>query len=150
SYTYDADGQIKTWTQQADTATPNVLELQYDPVDQLLGTLVHSNGIAGALLKRYLYNYDRAGNRTSEQIDMGVTTANFKNLNQLTSTTGGGPIRFAGHMNETGTVSIAGVPAQMGVKGTSFVGYAQTSLGTNVISIKATDSSNNSTTNKYQ
>src|SRR5260221_866395 len=81
---------------------------------------------------------------------MGVTAASFNNLNQLNTTIGGGPIRFAGHLNEKGTVSIAGVPAQMGVKGTSFVAYAQASLGTNVISIKATDSSNNSTTNKYQ
>src|SRR5260221_6273191 len=81
---------------------------------------------------------------------MGVTAASFNNLNQLNTTIGGGPIRFAGHLNETGTVSIAGVPAQMGVKGTSFVAYVQAALGTNVISIKATDSSNNSTTNKYQ
>jgi len=40
-----------------------------------------------------------------------------------------------------GTVSIAGSPAQMGIQGTSFVGYAQVALGTNVISVKATDSS---------
>jgi len=149
-YTYDADGQISTWTQQADADTPKVLELQYDPVDQLLGSLVHSNSLTGGLLKRYLYGYDSAGNRTSEQIDMGVTKANFNNLNQLTDAVGGGPIRFSGHLNETGTVSIAGSPAQMGIQGTSFVGYAQVALGTNVISIKATDSSGNSTTNKYQ
>ncbi len=144
-YAYDSDGQISTWTQQADAGTPKVLELQYDPVDQLLGSLVHSNSLTGSLLKRYLYAYDSAGNRTSEQIDMGVTAANFNNLNQLTNTIGGGPIRFAGHLNETGTVSIAGVPAQMGVKGTSFVAYVQAALGTNVISIKATDSSNKAT-----
>ncbi len=127
-----------------------MLELQYDPVDQLVGSLVHSNGIAGALSRRYLYAYDPAGNRTSEQIDMGVTAANFNNLNQLTSTVGGGPIRFAGHINETGTVTVAGSPATMGIQGTSFVAYVQAALGTNVISVLATDSSNNKTTNKYQ
>ncbi len=150
SYAYDSDGQISTWTQQADSATPKVLELQYDPVDQLLGALVHSNSLTGSLLKRYLYAYDIAGNRTSEQIDMGVTAANFNNLNQLTNTIGGGPVRFSGRLNETGNVWIGTSPAQMGIKGTSFVAYVQASLGTNVISIKATDSSNNSTTNKYQ
>ncbi len=81
---------------------------------------------------------------------MAVTKANFNNLNQLTNTVGGGPIRFSGRLNETGTVLIGSSPAQMGLRGTSFVGYAQTSLGTNVISLKATDSSNNSTTNRYQ
>jgi len=29
-YTYDADGQISTWTQQADANTPNVLVTEYD------------------------------------------------------------------------------------------------------------------------
>ena len=65
------------------------------------------------------------GNRTSEQVDMGVTTASFNNLNQLTGRSAGEPIRFAGHLNETGTVWVAGSPAQMGIQGTSFVGFAQ-------------------------
>jgi len=34
-------------------------------------------------------------NRTSEQIDMGVTSANFNNLNQMTTSAGGGAIRFS-------------------------------------------------------
>jgi len=31
SYTYDTDGEIKTWTQQADAARRRCWELQYDP-----------------------------------------------------------------------------------------------------------------------
>ena len=103
--------------------------------------------MTGALLKRYLYNYDPAGNRTSEQIDTGVTSAKFNSLNQQTNSVGGGPIRVAGRLNETGSVWIGTSPAQMGLRGTSFVGTVQTTLGTTVISIKATDASDNSTTN---
>jgi len=52
-YTYDADGQIATWTQQADANTPTVWVTEYDSVDQLLGVTVRSNTVAGAILKQY-------------------------------------------------------------------------------------------------
>jgi YD repeat-containing protein len=42
NYTYDADGQIQTWTQQADNGTPKTWVMNYDPVDQLLGATVRS------------------------------------------------------------------------------------------------------------
>src|SRR5258708_33971892 len=38
----------------------------------------------------------------------------------------------------------------MGLQSTSFVGFAQTTLGTNVVTITATDYSSNSRTNRYQ
>ena len=149
-YTHDSDGQIVTWTQQADSNSPKVLELQYDPVDQLLGALVHSNSLSGSLLRRYIYGYDLAANRTSEQIDTGLSSAAINNLNQATNISGGGTVRFSGRLNETGTVWVGSSSAQMGTRGTSFVAYAQAVLGTNVFSIRATDASNNSKTNNYQ
>jgi YD repeat-containing protein len=110
SYTYDADGQIATWTQQADVQTPTVWVTEYDPVDQLLGVTVRSNSVAGAILKRYVYAYDKAGNRTTESVGTSstssVTSASHNNLNQLTSTTGGGQMRFKGNLNELGTVTV--------------------------------------------
>src|SRR5437867_3077301 len=63
-YTYDADAQIQTWTQQADTGTPNVWVTEYDAVDQLLGVAVRSNSTTGAILKQFVYGYDKAANRT--------------------------------------------------------------------------------------
>lgn len=150
NYTYDSDGQIQTWTQQADNGTPKTWVMNYDPVDQLLGVTVRSNGITGAILKRYVYGYDTAGNRTSEQIDLGVTKANYNNLNQQTNTTGGGPVRYAGRLDEKGTVQLDGKAATIGVQNTNFVAYADTALGTNTITLKATDYSNNTRTNKYQ
>ena len=150
NYTYDADGQIQTWTQQADNGTPKSWVINYDPVDQLLGATVRSNGITGAVLKRYLYAYDAMGNRTSEQIDLGVTKANYNSLNQQTNITGGGPVRFAGRLDEKGTVQLDGKATTMGVQNTNFTASADTALGTNTLTLTATDYSNNTRTNKYQ
>jgi hypothetical protein len=69
----------------AGNGTPKVWGLDYDPVDQLLAATVRSNDVAGAILKRYVYGYDKVGYRTSEQIDWGVTKADYNDLNQLTS-----------------------------------------------------------------
>src|SRR5262245_54100700 len=112
--------------------------------------MVRGNGIAGALLKRFVYGYDKSGNRTSEQIDSGVTKANHNNLNQLTNTIAGGPVRFAGRLSEPGNVLVGTNAAAMNIQNTSFVAFAEAALGTNVVAVKATDYSNNSATNKYQ
>jgi len=150
-YTYDPDGQIATWTQQAGATTPKVWGLDYDPVDQLLGATVHSNNITGAILKRYFYGYDSVGNRLAEQIDNGVTAGNFNALNQLTNTINGGRVRFAGQLtNKPGTVFIGTNPATMGLGNTSFVGFAEVALGTNLVPITATDFAGHSSTNRYQ
>ncbi len=79
-----------------------------------------------------------------------MTGANYNNVNQLTNTIGGGPVRFVGHLDEPGTVLIGTNAATMGLQSTSFVGFAQTTLGTNVVTITATDYSSNSRTNRYQ
>ena len=150
-YTYDPDGQIATWTQQAGATTPKVWGLDYDPVDQLLGATIHSNSITGAILKSYFYGYDRLGNRLAEQIDSGVTAGNFNALNQLTNTINGGRVRFAGQLtNKPGTVLIGTNPATMGLGNTSFVGFAEVALGTNLVPITATDYAGHSSTNRYQ
>ncbi|TAL04809.1 MAG: hypothetical protein EPO07_04705, partial [Verrucomicrobia bacterium] len=156
-YTYDADGQIATWTQQADAATSTVLVAEYDPVDQLLGATVRSNSVTGAILKQFIYAYDKGGNRTSEQIQSGagavpaVSAANYNNLNQLTNTGAtSGPVRFKGSLSEQGTVTVAGDAATVNPANTNFVGYAQTSVGTNVVPVVATDYSGNVRSNRYQ
>ncbi len=85
-YDYDASGQIKTWTQQADVQTPKAFSFQYDQVGQLLKATVNEGTPQGALIKTYAYGYDQGGNRTSEQIDDLVTTADHNGVNQLVST----------------------------------------------------------------
>src|SRR4051812_40237643 len=84
--------------------------------DQLLASTVRSNGITGALLRRFVYGYDKAGNRTSEQIDSGVTKANHSNLNELTDAAGGGAVRFAGRLSEPGNVIVGTNAAAMSIQ----------------------------------
>jgi hypothetical protein len=59
---------------------------------------VRSNTVAGAILKRYVYAYDKAGNRTGESVQTSVassvTSAAHNNVNQLTSIAGGGQTRM--------------------------------------------------------
>ena len=54
---------------------------------QLLAATVRSNGMTGAALKQFMYGYDKAGTRTSEQIDPGEADASYNNVNQLTNRT---------------------------------------------------------------
>jgi len=83
SYTYDANGQIKTWVQQADAQTPKTYTFTYDAVGQLLDAQL--TGVNAAVLKHYVYGYDQAGNRTTEQIDGNSTTSTYNDGNQLTN-----------------------------------------------------------------
>ena len=154
-YSYDADGQIATWTQQADAGTPTVWAPSYDPVDQLLGVTVRSNTVAGTILKQFVYGYDTAGNRTSEGIHVPgsastVTAANHNEANQLTNVAAGGMARFLGSLNELGTVTVAGDAAVVDSRTTNFVAEVSISTGTNTVPVVATDYSSNSQTNNYQ
>jgi RHS repeat-associated protein len=150
-YTYDADGQIETWTQQADSGTAQVSIFDYDTADQLVGATVRSGGIAGAVLRRYGYGYDKGGNRTGEQIDLGVSAATHNDLNQLTSVSASsGPVKFAGRLSETGEVYVANSLATMGIQNTSFVAYATLSTGTPQVELRAMDYSTNWVTNTFE
>ena len=95
-------------------------EFEYDPVDQLLGATL-KNSSTQAILKQLIYSYDKAGNRTSEQIDMGVTKSVNNSLNQMTGLVTGGPVRFAGRLNEPGNVTVGTNAAKMSLSNTSFV-----------------------------
>jgi RHS repeat-associated protein len=156
-YVYDAIGQITNWTQQADTTATNAQVLTYDPVNQLLSDTVHSNTIAGAILKQYAYGYDAAGNRTTEQVGTGTSGAvamsqsSYNNDNQLTSrTVSSGAMLFAGSVSKQATVSVAGNSATVNHQTTNFTAYANVASGTNTIPIVASDYNGNSATNKYQ
>ncbi len=147
-YTYDSDGQIQTWQQELGGVSTNVYNFTYDPVDQLLhGSL--SNAVTGALIKQFFYQYDTAGNRTAEQIDMASASASFNNLNQMISRTNGGAIQFKGSLNEGGIVNVAGRAAIM-LTSNRFVGYGVATNGTNSVVLSATDYSNNTTNKTYQ
>ena len=156
-YKYDPVGNITNWTEQADTNTPTVVVMQYDPINQLLNSTTFSNTVAGTVLKQYAYGYDLSGNRTGEQIGtttnapVAISQSSYNNDNQVTNrVSNSGPLMFAGSINRQGTVTVAGTAATMNRFTTNFVGYANVANGTNVVPVIATDYGNHSRTNRYQ
>jgi RHS repeat-associated protein len=77
-----ATGQISTWSQQTGTQTPAVYSLGYDDVDQLTSARVSRNG---NVVRNFLYSYDPAGNRLTEQIDAETIHISYNALNELSS-----------------------------------------------------------------
>jgi len=148
-YTYDVVGSILTWRQQADSDPAVEWRYTYDLADQLLTGDTWSTGTTPAVLKRYAYTYDAAGNRTSEQIDDSLVESVYDNLNRLVQQRPGGTLRFAGAVNEPATVTIQGRPADVGPDN-SFRGIAPVTPGTNTVTIAAADGSGNPTTQQYQ
>lgn len=148
-YTHDANGTIKSWTQQADSNPAKVYDLGYDAVNQLVTATLRTTDPTPVILKRYRYSYDKAENRTTEQIDDANTAASYNVLNALTGSQPGGALRFAGSVNEVATVTVQGSPAQV-TAGNVFEGSATVSSGTNNVAVAATDPSGNVRTNTYQ
>jgi RHS repeat-associated protein len=88
-YTYDAEGQVKTWTKNySGIAAVQRLDLGYDNADQLT-TAPLKNASTNALIKQYTYGYDAASNRTSETVATTTTTSTPNNVNEITSQGGG-------------------------------------------------------------
>lgn len=146
-YTYDAVGNIQSWTQQAGANTPNAYAYQYDSADQLTSATL-SNTSTQAVLHQYLYGYDSGANRTTAQIDSQINTATPNNLNQVTATHGGGPLRFSGTIAQPGTVTVGGQPAVM--SGTTFTGTANVMPGTNQVVVTATSNGGAPISHTYQ
>ena len=110
-----------------------------------------STAVPPVLLKRYAYGYDAAGNRTSLQADDSVQMTPANSRNQLTSMQAGGPLRFAGSVNEPATVTVQASPAVV-ASDNSFSGSAAVGVGsgTTNVAVVATDASNNVRTSTYQ
>ncbi|PYK37717.1 MAG: hypothetical protein DME49_10755 [Verrucomicrobia bacterium] len=62
-------------------------DLGYDNADQLL-TAPLKNASTNALIKQYIYGYDLASNRTSEQVANRTTTSTPNNVNEILSQSG--------------------------------------------------------------
>ncbi len=148
-YTYNPVGTIATWQQQTDSNDPVLWTCGYDKADQLTG-VTQTNTATSANVGQYVYGYDPAGNRLTEQIGLSVTQASYNNLNQLIGQSAGGPLTFAGSLNKPGTVTVAGNPATMGTGSTNFTGTASVTTGTNAVAVVATNVNGNAATNNYQ
>ena len=149
TYAYDAVGNVKTWTQQADASAARAYDFTYNPANELVGAVYRTTDPTPAVLKRYSYAYDPAGNRTAEQIDDVVTGATYDNMNRLTSQQPGGALLFKGSVSEAATVTVQGKPASV-TGDNQFQGPAQVPSGTSTVQVQATDPSGNVRTNTYQ
>ena len=147
-YTYSADGSILTWRQQAGTDAV-MWEYGYDTAEQLVRAVKKTTDPTPAILKRYAYTYDAAGNRTVEQIDNAVVGASYSNLNRLTSQQPNGVIRVAGTVNEAATITIQGQPETVS-SANVFEGTATIPSGTSTFTVAATDTNNNVTSKTYE
>jgi RHS repeat-associated protein len=88
-YTYDAEGEVKTWTKNySGIAAVQRFDLGYDNADQLT-TAPLKNASTNALIKQYTYGYDTASNRTSETVATTTTTSTPNSVNEITGQTGG-------------------------------------------------------------
>jgi RHS repeat-associated protein len=89
-YTYDAEGQIVTWTRDDPTlSNARRYDLGYDNADQLLTAPLRDTSRKNTLIKQFTYAYDFGGNRTSEQVGTLTTTAVPNDVNEIVSQTGG-------------------------------------------------------------
>jgi len=145
-YTYDGNGLIQTWSQKNDAEAALTSSFKYDSASQLTEALVPTTA---SIIKNYVYRYDKAGNRTSEQIDSGVTAASVNNANQVTALSPSGLIRFAGTLSEPSTVTVNGVAASVDANN-AFAADVPLAPGTQTVAVVATDTSNNKTTKNYQ
>jgi RHS repeat-associated protein len=147
AYTYDAVGNIATWTQQYE-ATTRAYDFTYDAADQLTGAVYRTTDPTPTILKRYGYVYDAGGNRTSEQIDDAPRTWTYDTMNRMTAQAGGGVLTFAGTVSEPATVTVQARPATV-TGSNAFSGTAVVGVGTNTVAVTATDASGNAATKSY-
>jgi RHS repeat-associated protein len=149
NYSYDAVGNIKTWTQQQDVNPAKAYDFEYDRADEIRTAVWRTTDATPTILKRYAYTYDPAGNRTVEQIDNAPVLSAYDSVNRLTSQTPGGTMRFAGTLNEAATVTIQGLGATV-TGDNRFERAAQVSSGTSQVVVKAKDYAGNERTNTYE
>jgi RHS repeat-associated protein len=139
AYTYDDAGN-RTSKAQIDYAEA----YSYDRLYRLTG-VERTGGLTG----RWHWGYDPVGNRTSSQLDNAITTATYNERNQLLGSTGGGPLKVRGVLDEPGTVKVNGQPAAM-LAGNTFEATIPAVPGTNTFTVDGTDLSGNVSSKNYQ
>jgi len=144
-YAYDTNSNIVQWKQLQGVGASMVRwDLGYDNVDQLLGGALKDDA-SNSLIEQHSFKYDPASNRITNQIDSNVSTSSFNNLNQLTSTVGGGKMVFEGAVSEPAQVAVGGSPAKVDSSNV-FQAEVDVSVGSNSVPIVAMDGSGNSQT----
>jgi len=148
SYTYDAVGNISSWTQQSGTDA-KAYDFMYDAADQLVSATYRTTGPSPTILKRQTYRYDAAANRTTEQVDDSSQTWAFDVMNRLTNQTGAGTMALEGTVSEPATVTIDGKLASVD-GANSFSGSTVVGPGTTTVTVAASDASGNTAVRAFE
>ena len=147
-YTYNAVGDILSWTQNnPGLAHPRQYAFGYDAKDELTSASL-TDTVTSGVLRAQAFGYDAASNRTSVQDGNSIATETPNRLNQLTATSGGGQMRFAGTVSKPSRITVGGNPATVRADGTYEGSATVAGTGTTRVHIVATDSSGN-VTDKY-
>ncbi len=83
NYSWDSDGNIKTWDIQIGTATANRFDFTYDAIMRLTGGTLRSTGSGTPLIQDYGFKYDSSENRRTSQVGGKVNGFNFSNPNVI-------------------------------------------------------------------
>jgi RHS repeat-associated protein len=148
-YTYDKRGILTSWSQQADGNPAKVYEFGRDLIGRLTTATLRTGDPIPVILKRYAYLFDRASNRTGEEIGDETYRATTDTRNAATSIQSGGSLTFAGTVSEPATVTVQGRTAVV-TAANEFIGSASVQAGTTTVAVTATDASGNTRTNGYE
>ena len=109
--------------------------LGYDGAGQLASATL--TGTSGTI-DRHAYTYDKAGNRRSSQRNLALTQWAANNRNQLTTQSGGGKLRVAGHLSEPAKVTVNGTKATVNAAN-QYEAFVDATPGANTLAVTATD-----------
>ena len=139
-YTYKADGNIATWQRQFGSDVAMKFTFGYDSIDQLTSATLALAAAPNTVLKRYSYQYDKAGNRFSNQSGDAVDTATVDSANRITALTGGGKLLVTGTTDEPSKIKVNGQPATTTPPPENlYEAWAAVTPGANTLTIEATD-----------
>lgn len=147
TYGYDNLGRITTWTRQDDAAATTTYTFGYDRGDQLQSAVLRQGTTT---LASHGYAYEPGGSRSGVRTNQ-LTIAEVANqLNQLVSTSAGGPLEIQGSTNELATVLVNGKAAQVNGDNTFRVEVPASATGSTAVAVTATDANGNAQTRNWR
>ncbi len=144
TYGYDGTGRLATWTRNiAGSSFGSSWTMGYDASEQLEDVAVENWVGTAAPPDEHFYQYDAAGNRTSEQRSGAVRSWTPNSLNQFTAQPLGGKMLLRGGVNVPSNVSVTALAAggevvNAATAGTAWKAKVSVGEGVNEFSVTAT------------
>jgi len=146
-YGRDDEATITSWKQERSGLDTRTWHYGYDAATRLTSAILKNP--LDVVIKTHGWQYDPSNNRIASETDAsGIVPTRHNKLNQLLAH-GSGPVRFAGTLDEPGTVTVNGQDAKMRTH-TLFEAYLDLHPGMHEIEIEATDFSENTTAQSYE